>query len=388
MELLNTLVTDISEDTKRITGLVKYDDGFEEEYWFEYPAQFSVSETGNPWLAALLPMAATIGEDLVISLPIDPRLLDAANDIMRIWKSWEFGTTLIKVVAKNGTSVIENYPKDSASFFSSGVDAFYTAYMKPRTKYKILIHGFDININKTEEFKIHFDRISQAVDELGETIIPVRTNIRETRWKATRWQRVSHGSALASIGLLFEKHFHELFISSSHNSYADLNGNGSHPLSDPLYSTTRTNIIHDGDGVNRSEKIEYLSHKDLALKHLHVCIRGKEGTGQDEVNCSHCEKCYRTMIAFDLYGGLEKCELFDLDKYNYYEVGNVFVISPDNVTDYLNMADMAKDQGKIELSNGIHKSLRRSKWIRRSFVLQEMPILWRIPHKLIENSIF
>ncbi len=387
MKLLGTDVTGVSEDTNRITGYIKYDDGSEDEYWFEYPAGYDISESGNPWLVIMLPMAATIGEDIHISLPLDQRLVEGSEDILRIWKSWETGTSIISIHAEGGFATIEDQPTESAVFFSSGVDAFYTAYKRPRAKYKILIHGMDINIDKKDEFEAHQERISKVTDELGGVFIPVASNIRKTKWSATRWQAVSHGSLLASISLLFERYFHEAFIASSHNDYAHLSPGGSHPLSDPLFSTSRTNIIHNADGVSRFEKIKYLAQHNLALRHMHVCIRGRDGKGQDEINCSHCEKCYRTMIALDLVGALDKTEQFDLSRYNYSEVQNVFLNTPHYTDDYIKMAKLAQSQGKTELANGIRKCMRRSALLRFLYPTERIPFVWRIFYKMYNNSI-
>lgn len=388
MELLNTTITNVSEDEKRLSGFVRYDDGSVDEYWFEYPAQFEISESGNPWLAALLPMAATIGEDLSISLPVDPRLVDGAEDILRFWNSFDEGTSIIKINATSGVDVPDLKPTEAASFFSTGVDAFYTAYKVPRAKYKILIHGFDIAIDKEQEFKLHCDRIGKVVDEMGQTMIPLRTNIRKTRWQQTKWQRVSHGASLAAIGLLFEKHFSEIFVPSSTSNFKNLGIWGSHPLTDPLYSTSRTSIITNGDGLNRYEKLKSLISHDLVLDNLHVCIRGKDGSGQDEVNCSYCEKCYRTMIALDLLGVLEKCELFDLKKYRHEDVYKIFVTNDDSIDMYRAMVKLAKQQGKHKLATGIEKCIRRSKKVESLSVLDEVPLLWKVSNNLMDNSIY
>ena len=258
MELVKTYISDINDDTKRITGVVKYDDGFEEEYWYEYPAEYEISQSGNPWLAVLLPMAATIGEDLSISLPLDQRLIDGAKDILRFWNSFDIGTSIIKIKATGGIVSSSLSSKDSASFFSTGVDAFYTAFNVPRAKFKILIHGFDIAVDKEQEFEIHRNRIGKVVDEMGQTLIPVKTNIRKTRWQQTKWQRVSHGASLAAIGLLLEKHFSEIFIPSSTSDFKSLGLWGSHPVTDPLFSTSDTSLVTNGDGLNRIGKLKTL----------------------------------------------------------------------------------------------------------------------------------
>ncbi|MEZ5756872.1 MAG: hypothetical protein R3D86_01475 [Emcibacteraceae bacterium] len=388
MELIKTEISDISEGVKRITGFVRYDDGYIDEYWYEYPAQFEVSETGNPWLVALLPMASTINEDLVISLPVDQRLLDGVNNIQRFWFDWNMGTNIIKIKADNIEKVNKTLPDNSASFFSSGVDAFYTAYNKPRAKYKILIHGFDLSISKSEEFRIHSARISKVVKEMGQEIIIVRTNIRQTRWQKTRWQAISHGAALASIGLMFENYFAEIFIPSSVSRYTYLDCWGSHPVTDPLFSTSRTSFIDDGDGLNRFDKVKLLANQDIALKNLHVCIRGKDGSGQDEVNCSHCEKCYRTMIALDLAGCLDKCVLFDKEKYHYSEIPNIYINDVEGNPEYEPMAKEALRQNNPELAEAIRKAISRSKLMNKIKFMENMPILWRIPYQMLKNSIY
>ncbi|MCP5382814.1 MAG: hypothetical protein H6912_10665 [Kordiimonadaceae bacterium] len=388
MELIGTKITDVTEGVKRITGYVKYNDGYIDEYWYEFPAHFEISNNGNPWLAALLPMAATINEDLVISLPVDQRLLDGANNIQKFWSDWNKGTSIINIKADNIAKVSRILPENAVSFFSSGVDAFFTAYNKPRAKYKILIHGFDLSITKLEEFKVHSNRISKVVDELGQKIIIVKTNLRQTRWQKTRWQAISHGAALASIALLFEPYFSEVFIPSSVSRYTYLECWGSHPVTDPLFSTSTMNFIDDGDGLNRFDKIKLLANYNLALKNLHVCIRGKDGKGQDEINCSHCEKCYRTMIALDLSGCLDKCVLFDKEKYNYSEIPYIFINDVYDNPEYEPMAKEALRQNKPELAEAIYKAIKRSKLLIRLKPLEKLPYIWRIPFQMLKNSIY
>ena len=389
MELLKTEISNVQEGINRLTGTVRYDNGSEDEYWFEYPSNIEISDSGNPWLAALLPMAATIGEDLIINLPVDPRLVDGAGDILRFWHAFEeMKTSIISIVPNGGLEVAQEYPGESASFFSSGVDAFYTAYKQPKAKYKILIHGFDLDIKKEAEFEYHCARISKRVDQMDNIIIPIKANIRHTRWKETRWQALSHGAALAGIGLLFEKQFSEIFVPSSSGVLSDLGIWGSHPLTDPLFSTSRTSIITSGDGVSRFEKVKYISQFKLVTDNLHVCVRGKDGSGQDEVNCSHCEKCYRTMIALDLSGVLDQSKLFDKSRYNYDEVYKVYFNAKDTIREFTLMAEDAQKQGKTELADGIYKAIRRSKFIDRIGFLDNMPILWRVINKMMNNSIY
>ncbi len=389
MELLETNITDIDDNRKRITGLVQYNDGETEEYWYEYPAEFNISETGNPWLVALLPVAAYLGEDLTISLPIDPKLMDATEDVLSIWSEW-WGdyTSKVSIIAKNGTSVIEQTPDEEAALFSSGVDAFYTAYRKKRVQYKILIHGFDFSVDKIEEFNIHRSRIERIVDEMGQTLILVASNYRKTRIKETNWERFSHGPFLASVALLFEKHFSCVYFPGNFGSVFTARPFGSNPLFDPLNSTTRLNIIGDGNGVTRFEKLQYFKQFDLALKNLHVCIRGRDGTGQDEKNCCNCHKCYMTMISLELAGVLDKCLLFDKEKFDMSKIKYAYVEGSDNINEYRTMEKAAIELGRHDIASGIRKCLRRSKLLLWSRRFDKTPIFWRIPQYLMKNTIY
>jgi len=390
MELLETNITDIDDNRKRITGLVQYNDGETEEYWYEYPAEFNISETGNPWLVALLPVAAYLGEDLTISLPIDPKLMDATEDVLSIWSTW-WGDYMskINVIAKNGVSIIGQFPKEEASLFSSGVDAYFTAYRKERAKYKILIQGFDFSVDKKGAFGTHRNRIARIVEEMGQALVDVASNYRKTRAGQLKWEKVSHGPFLASVMLMFEQHFCSVYLPANFGSYGTIGPYGTNPLFDPLYSTSRTNIIQDGIDSTRLDKMRYLSQHDFALKNIHVCIRGQDKLGQDEKNCCHCHKCYMTMAAMELAGVLDKCSLFDKDKFDVSRIKYIFVdAGPDLDNEYRTMEKAAIELGRHDIASGIRKCLRRSKLLLWSRRFDKTPIFWRIPQYLMKNTIY
>ena len=76
----------------RLVADVVYDDrpGSLEELWFEVDESLadSLSASGNPWLAALLPLAATLQQPVRMSLPIDPLLRRGAGEIAAVWRGW------------------------------------------------------------------------------------------------------------------------------------------------------------------------------------------------------------------------------------------------------------------------------------------------------------
>lgn len=71
----------------RLTAEVRYDGGLApEEYWFEVAAAVAgdLSNSGNPWLVAMLPLAAMLGEPLRLEAPAEAGLIDNARRVMEI----------------------------------------------------------------------------------------------------------------------------------------------------------------------------------------------------------------------------------------------------------------------------------------------------------------
>jgi 7-cyano-7-deazaguanine synthase in queuosine biosynthesis len=66
---------------------------------------------------------------------------------------------------------------------------------------------------------------------------------------------------------------------------------GSNFITDPLWSSGYTQIIHDGADSRRNDKIKFIAENSNALSILRVCWQDKG------YNCGQCSKCLRTMVA-------------------------------------------------------------------------------------------
>jgi len=73
---------------------------------------------------------------------------------------------------------------------------------------------------------------------------------------------------------------------------------GSHRLTDPLMSSNRFLIVHDGAEFERDEKVRLLAGWPQAMADLRVCWEGK----QRDRNCGRCYKCIRTKLCFMVNG--------------------------------------------------------------------------------------
>jgi 7-cyano-7-deazaguanine synthase in queuosine biosynthesis len=376
MRLIAINKTSQPNGATRVTGQVQYNDNFIEDYWFEVPSEYEPSSSGNPWLAILLPIAATLGEDLHIPLSVDPELMRGAESVLRLWAHWREDIHVISIVSGPLRVNTFAHERTAASFFSAGVDSTFTVLRRPDVRHWVTVQGFDMPISKTDEFEQHCARLKRMAEHYGATFVAVRTNIRETRWRKAHWEAISHGPALAAVALMFENHFHETLVPASYD-YSSLDPWGSHPLSDPLFSTVHTKVVHEGTAYTRTEKIEYLTKDQNALRELHVCYRGEDSKGQDHRNCCRCEKCYRTMIALDLFGKLDEAALFERRKFDIKRIAKIYISHKLDEKFFENLYQTSVDLGRHDIAEQIAIALRRSKHIKRLTSASKLPLLWR-----------
>ena len=145
---------------------------------------------------------------------------------------------------------------------------------------------------------------------MGKTLITCETNLRNVADKCrSTWGRRSdheiwghclHGAALSSVALLLRHTIGELIIPATH-TYAQVKPWGSSPLLDHLWSDGHVKITHDGCEANRTAKVRRLAASDVAVESLRVCYHDTS-----RINCGHCEKCLRTMVALRLYDALDR----------------------------------------------------------------------------------
>jgi hypothetical protein len=338
-----------------------------EVYWFDVPERYGeqLSQSGNAWLAYLIPLAADLGEPLRISKPIDRTLMINVQRLVRIWKSWYPRLHEVPIEA----DVVDTEPPTRAgrtgAFFSGGADAWFTLLWHTSNPGGsttseiddlISVWGLDIALDNPQGFRRMRGLLQEAAAQFNMEPLDVATNLRDTYWwRRWVWGPVGHGSALASIGLALEGRYKELLIPGTHR-YDDLVPWGSHPLTDPLLSTRWTKIVHDGAGFNRWEKIEIVVKCELAMRTLQVCWE----TGSYE-NCEACAKCYRTMTALMLLGTLDRCSTFHASTVEPARLAKVF--SPDAGARAFvrELRELAVHKGRTDIAGALDRSLRHSR---------------------------
>ncbi|HEX4439094.1 MAG TPA: hypothetical protein VH854_03425 [Thermoanaerobaculia bacterium] len=396
MDLLSVRVAGSPSAPRRVrlSAEIACDDrpGRAETWWIEVPEERAgaLSTTGTPWLAAMLPLAATLGEPLRLRVPVDATLLAGARRILRTWHEWylERFPEIREVAVEAETLPASSYAgaRENAAFFSGGVDSFYMVVTNgdpgrggglPPIDRLVTVGGFDVPLAAREELGRLRERLARAAEELGRAFLDVGTNLRETRFREARWGNLAHGCALAAVGLALEPMFASLSVAGTHYD-GPVKPWGSHPATDALLSTGATRIFHHACGVARREKTESLVRSPAAMRHLRVCYRSRTAD-----NCGDCHKCYLTMLTLEVAGA--RCQTLppaaDLRR-----VARMYVRSNAYIRLYRDLAGHAKAVGRRDVARAIERCLEHSRrlgrWLAAADWLGERRGLWRIARRL------
>ncbi|MBE3145128.1 MAG: hypothetical protein IMZ61_14600 [Planctomycetes bacterium] len=146
---------------------------------------------------------------------------------------------------------------------------------------------------RSETYETAINRNTRFAQSFGKTLIPLSTNHFPFGYRYNLSRNLTQGSALASVALLLG--FSRVYVPAAY-SYNQLVPLGSHPLTDPLWSSEGVQIIHEGAEARRVDKVVKIAGSEAALANLRVCFADMN------INCGRCSKCMRTMIPLALLG--------------------------------------------------------------------------------------
>lgn len=316
-----------------------------------------IANDASPFLAAVLIPCMKTGEDIIIHGSISQKLLKNTQKIMDLLTSWNKHLTRISITADQITE--DTYsPKNTASFFSAGVDSFYT-YLSKRDKINhfIFVNGFDIELENKSLFNQTVKNILAVAKKEKVTAIVVETNLKYIIEPVYVWDWI-HGGALAAVALFLRANLQQLYVAGAVRT-DQLFPYGTHPQLDYLWGSEKLKIVHHGNEYSRFEKIIHsISKSQLALSSLRVCTENTKGN----YNCSQCTKCLRTMIQLSTINALHKAVTFkkkldlDLVRSIYYDFSHNYQVEAEPV-----IAMLEKEQRDPELLAAVKESLQRSK---------------------------
>ena len=377
--LVNNFRKTVNEEKAKISATVIWEncDRPPQEVFFETSAKFADDLYLNPnsWLLCCTLAAMRYGESrIAIDKPIAPELKDGLINSMKCLIDWHGGERkVIPIEAPLETEACFSYKKPrAAGLFSGGIDALamvrdnqlnFPIGHPRRIQDGILVYGV---LQGENEYDPSFQNVIDAVDTMardaGLELIQVHTNayahFRDLDADFSFWRFEYHGSFLAAIAHAFAPRFSVASIASTYD-LANLEPWGSHPLLDPLYSTTDLQVRHENAALSRLEKTKLVGEWDVALKNLRVCNE-KESYSQGNYNCGHCEKCVRTMTAFLALGLLDRIPTFKEHNVTKDKLVQTCRLS-DNYEEncYRELIEPLRKVGREDLVEGIEQIIRR-----------------------------
>lgn len=332
----------------------------EDEIYFKINKKYSdfILADASPFAAALVIPAMKIGENLIIDGSLSEGLYKNMQQIMRILLSWNVGFKPIKIIAKKIVKDTQS-PHAIGSFFSGGVDSFYTYLKNKKTKdgkltHLILANGYDIALPNKSLWKKTRKHVMKIAQTEGIQVIEVESNIQPLLEPIVEWE-FTFGGCLGAIALLLRNKFKRVFIASSF-AYNQQFPGGSTADTDKLWGTDKLTIVHDGAEATRVEKVKIIARSKLVLDNLRVCYLNLK----DTYNCGRCDKCLRTMISLQIAGKLSKAKTFphtvNVDLVKKLPIQSIHTA----VFHEENLAELKRLQIEPELQNAIEQCLSNS----------------------------
>ncbi len=284
--------------------------------YFKVDAKFAdyLYSDASPFAAALLIPSMRRGEDLIVQGSISKKMYNGMKATMREVLQWEIGLKPIEIRVDKLVAD-PHQPKHTASFFSGGVDSFYTflKHKKDRnTSHRVdsfifVNNSFDIDPRNERLWKVTLNNIRKIAQSENIELVVVESNINSHELLApiVTWDYI-HGACLAAAGLALRKRFGRVYVPSTHSVEEQIPW-GSNLALDNNWSTETITFLHDGSEATRLDKVVLqIAHSPTALKHLRVCYKNTAGA----YNCGKCDKCLRTMVNLYIAGALDKAQTF------------------------------------------------------------------------------
>jgi len=238
--------------------------------------------------------AILAGTDLHVRATVDAGCVDRARRLLHVYRSWSPAMRVPTVtVGAEAPPSTERGP-GTAAYFSRGVDSMFEAALetaaRPPLTHLIFLDGIEPR-HSPPVAAGEVEAATAAAELLGIELAVVETDAHALTGHARDWADV-HGCVLAALATSLGGAIGSVVIPST-DSYATLVPYGSHPLLDPLLSTSTVEVRHGDISAGRAGKVAALAAQrpDL-LPFLKVCYE------EDRVdNCGRCGKCVITMAA-------------------------------------------------------------------------------------------
>jgi hypothetical protein len=265
----------------------------------------SSSLVEQPGLEAAVPLALLpamkLCQPIHVKGAVSETFVEGVRRVIDYYASSFEGFSIVSVTADSYYQAKPGTSQRKASFFSGGVDSFFTL-LKARDELTdiITIRGFDMSLSDSNRWQKTSTTAQIVANELNIHSHEVESNFGSIIKEFGSWVEQGHGMVLACVARSLAGLFGEIRVPGSFDIEHQIPW-GSSVFTDQQYSDERLSI--------RTDKTIFLSSEPLALKYLRVCP-GIKNDGN--YNCCRCEKCLRSMVTFYAIGTLDKVSAFPL----------------------------------------------------------------------------
>ena len=280
-------ITQVTE--KRIEALIEFPGDEPQRIYIE--ASREVQSNADTWLLLVLPIAMKLGFPIFIDGKIDSLL---SNNLENLKREYILGNKSFKNISVITDGDVTSEPRTTprtASFFSGGLDSFYTASIEPSVKSVICVWGFDIPLQNLASW----DQLNKVAENFaqrrGHELTTVKTNLKTLSLGRLLWGRHYHGWALSAVAQALRPNFDAVLIPGDIETFfAKWGTNGN---LNALCSTSQVRLSEHGTEPRVRKMIAIDQIDNLA--ELRVCLKA----GFKFLNCGECKKCRRTRLELD-----------------------------------------------------------------------------------------
>lgn len=314
----------VRKNWTRLSAQIEYD-SFSKEMYFEVPSEYEeylCSEVADAFLLALYYFAANKGYDIKSESPI-------SEDLLYQFKQY-FSYVSLQIDDKHYKKIqIEAEPicymvtgnYGVAASASGGVDSFYSvvSHANHQLKNFRLTHLLVANLfNKYDSEEITHSRFNHLCEESKKiaknyhlSMVPMYTNHYEFLFDNFV---EFYSFRLCSYAMALQKLFKVYLVSSGTRIYDVMfksDDSSDYDLFNlQIASNANLRFYDSGGEVGRIDKLRLIAADSYVNNNLHVC------NFNDEINCSACDKCLRTMADLEMIGKLDLFKnVFNIDEY-------------------------------------------------------------------------
>ncbi|BCM93134.1 hypothetical protein IAD21_05022 [Abditibacteriota bacterium] len=275
--------------------------------WFRVPAEHTglLSSRAESFVAGVLLLAMMRGRPLRVHAPLSPSFLRNVEELQALWSCWDSGFHCIPIEAESESESTIQAPNRAISMFSGGVDSCYTVWRHTQNRCgrralplqtALMVHGSEIPLDRDDMFETALRRSQIMLSAVNVDLVRLATNFRHVMPYdyIDKW----FGTMLAASLLLFQESHTTGLIPASFSYHGLVLPYASTPLNDPLFSTARFAIEHDGAIGSRAEKMKDIIEWPGVLENLRVC----NNSSYAHINCGRCEKCVRNILTLRIVG--------------------------------------------------------------------------------------